>query len=332
MDSEPVEHPAPKRRRRSSQPPPKRSSALIAFMCEEERGAPAPAAAAGAGAGCTLPANEIIRLLNSDSHAPEAERSAVAPIPARAHEQIAAAERRAAVEAGPRVPRTLLLNESDDDEYDGAKALSSHLLSMTRENVVTLMLGRTDVRVWPDRTEVWCHHCIHPFTTVPIMAPHRMDRRTGRFLECTGNYCSFNCAKRAVLDSGAHDKWERCQLLPSLYRRVTGLAPPRIMPAPPRMALRQLGGVMNIEEFRQGFCVLPPVEGVAGGAAACVTALSRKCWPSFAQLHVCRGGEDRARLHPARSDAGRKPRFEATERQPTSFVRNLNMNVTYGQK
>eukprot|EP00891_Asterochloris_glomerata_P005764 jgi/Astpho2/5764/fgenesh1_pg.00080_%23_28_t len=47
---------------------------------------------------------------------------------------------------------------------------------------------------WPERSSVWCWHCCHPFTTVPLTYPLRECR--GVFT-CQGVYCSWHCMKAA---------------------------------------------------------------------------------------------------------------------------------------
>lgn len=100
----------------------------------------------------------------------------------------------------------------------------------------------------PDRTDVWCWHCCHPFDGRPVPMPVAYDERRDTF-RVKGTFCSFACVKaygRALpraLDAGHLTAFHaRCQ--------GPGGRPRAVRAAPHRLALRAFGGYMSIEDFR----------------------------------------------------------------------------------
>lgn len=107
-------------------------------------------------------------------------------------------------------------------------------------------------------TSVWCWTCCHPFETIPVAIPHIYDSKRNIFF-CYGNFCSFSCAKRYVLESSGNT--QSCTLLALLRSKIIGglgTTNIGIKAAPPRASLKVFGGKLSIESFREGLEFLLP--------------------------------------------------------------------------
>jgi hypothetical protein len=111
---------------------------------------------------------------------------------------------------------------------------------------------------WPMSTDLYCWTCSHPFESIPVAIPHIYDSKLNLFF-CYGNFCSFSCAKRYVLESSGNT--QSCTLLALLRSKIIGglgTANMGIKAAPPRTSLKVFGGQLSIEAFREGLEVLLP--------------------------------------------------------------------------
>lgn len=117
----------------------------------------------------------------------------------------------------------------------------------------------------PERTDLYCWHCHHPFNTSPIGAPIKYIRKqadkndrtagTNEYFQTMGVYCSFPCCL-AFINEHKHVPLYRNSksLLYSLYFKLYGTKL-KIKPAPSWECLKNYGGNLSIEEFRKKFCV-----------------------------------------------------------------------------
>ena len=89
---------------------------------------------------------------------------------------------------------------------------------------------------WPERTDIHCWNCTLSFETRPVSAP--VDETN-----FTGVFCSWNCAKRFILE-------ERRSNLQYQLLRLAVLANCDVTPSPPRYMLSKFGGEMSVEAYR----------------------------------------------------------------------------------
>ncbi len=131
---------------------------------------------------------------------------------------------------------------------------------------------------WPKSTNNKCHNCAHSFTGIPVPLPiHRDSLRNVYY--CSGNYCSWQCAKsfnlRETSPAGRGNRNMYISILsyrlwvkllkeePENNIKMKTYCDYRIDPARPRSTLKDFGGNLDIDEYRKGFCgVLPPVEDI----------------------------------------------------------------------
>lgn len=128
----------------------------------------------------------------------------------------------------------------------------SNLPTHYSERLMVQFQDSNRVQQLPERTDVYCFWCCHPFDTVPCVIP--ADIKEGIW-HVYGNFCSPECATSYLfherLDSNV--QWERCAMLNSLYTKdaeIKAGALTGIRSAPKREVLRIFGGSMDIREFR----------------------------------------------------------------------------------
>ncbi len=108
----------------------------------------------------------------------------------------------------------------------------------------------TCVEKWPRRTNLLCWFCSHSFDTTPVFVPEyinvvKKERRIG----VRGNFCSWNCAAAYIDATFDRDRWEKHNLLISLYEIMEGKSVTTIIPSAPRTSLKCYGGAMEKHEY-----------------------------------------------------------------------------------
>lgn len=129
---------------------------------------------------------------------------------------------------------------------------------------------------WPNYSPYKCWYCCYPFNTAPVGIPESLqaDLDDGSddvkySFKLYGNFCSYNCAARYLspcnnddhsliinnLDfTQADQRSEQMQLLDLLCHLETNLdINDKIKLAPSRLCLKDFGGELTIEEFRENF-------------------------------------------------------------------------------
>ncbi|MBP02864.1 MAG: hypothetical protein CMM25_08655 [Rhodospirillaceae bacterium] len=106
--------------------------------------------------------------------------------------------------------------------------------------------GNTEL---PTTSNVWCWWCCHNFETTPCFLPTFYDEIRKRFV-VVGNFCSWPCVKAYNIEQKDMCIHKRNAILRILLRRC-GIKSEQIKTAPPRAALRTMGGNLSIDEFRR---------------------------------------------------------------------------------
>jgi hypothetical protein len=94
----------------------------------------------------------------------------------------------------------------------------------------------------------WCRSC---FNTPSLELPE--DYYNDTFF-CIGHFCSFNCIKKYNLELNDHLIWKRDSLINLFYYKIHKNYK-EITPAPHWMILKEYGGCLTIEEFRNNFII-----------------------------------------------------------------------------
>lgn len=110
------------------------------------------------------------------------------------------------------------------------------------------------VKVFPDslpqKTDVWCWWCCHPFTCHPVSIPLSHDPTKDLF-ELVGVFCSFSCCKSYIMSSNQYNKPIIISNIKTLAKRMGLPYKNKIIAAPPRQTLNVFGGYLTIDEFRK---------------------------------------------------------------------------------
>lgn len=101
---------------------------------------------------------------------------------------------------------------------------------------------------WPEKTDIHCWWCCHPFEGSPRPLPMRYDNKRKRF-KVSGVFCSWSCARSYACDDNSVVSKNSVTHLFEFTKQIYGKSID-IPPAPPRQSLRIFGGDMSIEEFR----------------------------------------------------------------------------------
>jgi len=94
-----------------------------------------------------------------------------------------------------------------------------------------------------------CLWCKNTFDTPTVELP---EDYYNNIFYCTGNFCSWNCAKSHNIDLNDSFTWKRESLLNLMYYKTYGEFKD-INPAPSWLLLEEYGGILNIDEFRKLF-------------------------------------------------------------------------------
>ena len=102
----------------------------------------------------------------------------------------------------------------------------------------------------PEKTDIWCWWCCHPFENKPVSMPISYDNSKDTF-ELMGVFCSFSCCKAYILSSPIYDKPIIIGNIKVLAKKMGQDYKKRIVVAPPRQLLKVFGGDLTIDEFRK---------------------------------------------------------------------------------
>jgi hypothetical protein len=102
---------------------------------------------------------------------------------------------------------------------------------------------------WPSTTAIWCHHCAHPFDTMPIPVP--ISRNSKNRYIVKGIFCGVPCGLRYIEVHGGHDAEEQKLLFRQMAKDVFKLHDAfKAHAAGDALLLTVFGGMHSIEAFR----------------------------------------------------------------------------------
>jgi len=106
-----------------------------------------------------------------------------------------------------------------------------------------------------------CNHSIERNISIPL-------KRSRKVFYVYGNFCSSECGSRYILDTYKGDKelWEKMSLLNLYYNICNNTKGKTVSTAPPKLRLKNFGGDLTIDEYRETFkkdnlseIYLPPI-------------------------------------------------------------------------
>jgi hypothetical protein len=129
-----------------------------------------------------------------------------------------------------------------DDEFKTNRIIKKNL-----KNIMYEFINANNDKEWPEKTNIYCWWCCHPFTWMPCALPEYYKKEK---FYVTGCFCTFNCASSYNFSKNDDDIWERYSLLNLMYKKLYNEKFVKISLAPPREILQIFGGYMSIDEFR----------------------------------------------------------------------------------
>lgn len=104
------------------------------------------------------------------------------------------------------------------------------------------------IKQWPNSIDIKCWWCCHNFENTPCGIPIKFNTDDNVFY-VYGCFCSFNCALSYNFETKTDKKWERAGLIQLLYNKTYN-TDEELNYAPNRECLKDFGGYMTIEDFR----------------------------------------------------------------------------------
>ena len=146
-----------------------------------------------------------------------------------------------------------LLKQPKIPVINGEEQLLKQINQKLMETEKIFMLGKSvnkvNVHNIKFKQGTKCLWCKHTFDTPSVELPEDYFNLT---FYCTGNFCSWNCAKSFNIDINDSATWKRESLLNLMYFKTYGEFK-EIVPAPSWLMLEDFGGLLNINEFRKLF-------------------------------------------------------------------------------
>lgn len=133
------------------------------------------------------------------------------------------------------------------------KEVEKQVINKIHDNEKIFMFGKNvnkvnvyNIKFRPGTKCLWCKNS---FETPSVELP---EDYYNNIFYCTGNFCSWNCAKSYNIDLNDTSTWKRESLLNLMYFKTYGDFS-EIIPAPSWLMLEDFGGILKIEEFREQF-------------------------------------------------------------------------------
>lgn len=97
---------------------------------------------------------------------------------------------------------------------------------------------------------MWCWWCCHTYEGDSLSMPYKYDQKRNKFYT-TGNFCSWSCMKTFAIDKHGVTRGSiMCGNMVIMRKQMFGKIG-SIKPAPNRFKLKEFGGNLSIEEFRE---------------------------------------------------------------------------------
>lgn len=116
------------------------------------------------------------------------------------------------------------------------------------KNILVQFDDFNKIKQWPLSIDIKCWWCCYNFENPPCGIPIKLENNIFHVYGC---FCSFNCALTYNFNTNDDKKWERAGLINLLYNKTYNPDRDRELDyAPNRECLKDFGGYLTIEEFR----------------------------------------------------------------------------------
>ena len=139
------------------------------------------------------------------------------------------------------------INEIKEDIHEDDEK-TNKMIKKKLKNILYEFINANNDKIWPEKTNIYCWWCCHPFNSMPCALPeyYKKDK-----FYVNGCFCSFNCSASYNFSKNDDNVWERYSLLNLMYKKMYDKKFVKINLAPPREILKIFGGYMTIDEFRE---------------------------------------------------------------------------------
>ena len=103
------------------------------------------------------------------------------------------------------------------------------------------------IEKWPKTNNIRCWTCDFTFTSIPVFVPLSIKQNESKWcISVLGNFCTFNCACRYIIDYLHRDLLNNLIKLYDLFYNVKVL---KIEPSPNRHIMEKYGGFLTEEQY-----------------------------------------------------------------------------------
>ena len=142
------------------------------------------------------------------------------------------------------------INKSVNNKpINNEEIINKKMIDMEKKLMVSNHINKVNVHNIIFKPGNKCLWCKNSFDTPAVMLPDDYYNNT---FYCTGNYCSWNCAKAYNIDLNDTTTWRRESLLNLMFYKTYGVFK-EIIPAASWLLLEDFGGFMNIIDFKKLF-------------------------------------------------------------------------------
>lgn len=232
---------------------------------------------------------ELVFELNEPEPAPKAARTVEAPVDLNLFSQVRSDDE---PPAQAPVSEDLLQLLYDPHWMDNNRRVEKQQSEILNSSVTTIIKLLHDFvgEDWPMSTSICCWHCSHTFNTPPLKMPtHYDERKTPKYRDSFGIFCSWSCMYTYNLDIKGGNAFTRSTAIHMLRSAIDGTGLKPIKRAPPKQALKMFGGHLDIVDFRAKLDNLVPNERASPEGETICSKLAKMCHIEYDRLLVCRG-------------------------------------------
>ena len=139
------------------------------------------------------------------------------------------------------------------------ESMDNLIETSSEKNIIDMKLSQNHRKVknlmdffknnWLEKSPYACWNCTEHFDNFPIGIPLNLNE--DQKFNLYGNFCSFSCAARYLIESETGETMhERMSLLNLLAKKITNNKDYKVNAAHSRLVLKKFGGIQSIDEYR----------------------------------------------------------------------------------
>jgi hypothetical protein len=143
----------------------------------------------------------------------------------------------------------IIPNKTEESEDKLLEKINQKILETEKIFMLGRNVNKVNVHNISFKPGTKCLWCKHTFDTPAVELP---EDYFNNIFYCSGNFCSWNCAKAFNVDLNDITTWKRESLLNLMFYKTYGVFK-EITPAPSWLMLEDFGGILAIKDFRSLF-------------------------------------------------------------------------------